>query len=106
MVEPVGHAPDSVEAWRNHALQACLFQVLARDLKGAKDISDAAVIWCAIQVTEEKAHRHVTSRAIARKVMKQMYAVGVKKFKTLQTKAANQNKLKVRTRVGMTHVEM
>jgi hypothetical protein len=106
MVEPVGNDKDSVEAWRKHALQACLFQVLARDLEGAKDISDAAVIWCAIQVTEEKAHSRVTSRAIARRVMKQMYAVEVKKFKTLQTKAANQKKLKVRTRVGLTHAEM
>ncbi len=97
-VETTGDQDNNLEAWRNHALQGCLFQVLARDLKGAKDIPDAAAIWCAIQMTEMKEHKYVTSRSIARKVVMQMYNAERKKFKTLQTKAANQNKLRVRTR--------
>jgi hypothetical protein len=49
-------------------------------------------------MTEMKEHKYVTSRSIARKVVMQMYNAERKKFKTLQTKAANQNKLRVRTR--------
>ncbi len=109
MEEPQGtpfEKDNNLQAWRNHALQGCLFQVLARNLEGAKDIPDAAVVWCAIKITEEREHSRVTSRAIAMKVVKQMYAVEGKKFKTLQTKAATLGKAKVRTRVGLTHVEI
>ena len=74
-------------------------------MEGAKDIPDAAVIWCAIQMTEKKEHRNVTSRAIARKVVMQMYKAERMKFKTLQTKAATLGKAKVRTRVGLTKCE-
>jgi hypothetical protein len=101
MKEPedtTGDQDNNLEAWRNHALQGCLYQVVARDLEGAKDIPDAAVIWCAIQMTEKKEHRNVTSRAIARKVVMQMYKAERMKFKTLQTKAENLKRSKVRTR--------
>ncbi len=108
MEEPEGtdfEKENNLQAWRNHALQGCLFQVLARNLEGAKDIPDAAVVWTAIKITEEREHSRVKSRAIAVKIVKQMYAEKVTKFKTLQTKAATLGKAKVRTRVGLTKCE-
>ena len=82
--------------WRNHALRACVFQVVARDLPGKAKISDDAVIWCAKQMTEEKSHKYLKNRAAAERTIKLAYNPLASVAKGYRTKAENHQKKNVR----------
>ena len=96
MEPPVEADDDTINDWRNHALLACVFQVVARDLPGKANIEDTVVVWCAKQMTDEKSHKYLKNRAAAERTIKLAYAPLASAAKGYRTKAANCQKDKVR----------
>ena len=87
-----GSLPD----WRNHALRALVFQVVARDLPGKAQIEDEVVIWCAKQMTAEKYHKHLKTRTAAERTITLAYAPPASVAKGYRTRAENFRKTNVR----------
>jgi hypothetical protein len=87
---------DSLVDWRNHALRACVFQVVARDLPGKAKIEDEVVVWCAKQMTEQKYHKHLKLRAAAERTIKLAYNPLASTAKGYRTRAEKYRKANVR----------
>jgi hypothetical protein len=86
----------SLNDWRNHALRACVFQLVGRELPGKANVEDKVVIWCAKQMTEEKYHKHLQNRAAAERTIKLAYAPRASAAKGYRTRAEKYRKANVR----------